>query len=304
MNLSRDPNSSFYDGRSSTGSASLRGILIPKLSFPQVVASEIEASEPAPKPIQISRLAFVSHHHLDLPIAQAVVSDLSTLGFAGFIAHRDLTEGSNWVEEIKRNLREAAVLIAILTLNFVRSDWADHEVGFGVGRDVPILPIDAGATPYGFMRDVQALRWGDEATEAARPGQGRMLWSRDQLVDRIVRFGNALKLLGVLGERDLVPALVRSTSWNGTMALLQLIGSVESLSDSEGIAIAEATTRNSDISECYAARKVLPPLFQRIRGQLDREVRKALVERGLLDDSGKARTPSTLPSTRRPSSTR
>jgi hypothetical protein len=47
--------------------------------------------------------------------------------------------------------------VAILTPDFNSSKWTDHEVGVAVARDVLLIPIERGESPYGFLSKYQAL---------------------------------------------------------------------------------------------------------------------------------------------------
>lgn len=228
------------------------------------------------------RLAFISHHHEDRAVAAEVASSLQAFGLTGFIAHRDLQQGAEWIEEIKRSLREAAVLVAVLTPKFLTSNWTDQEVGFAVGRDVPIIPIDAGSTPYGFMAGIQAVRWGNAGTEGGLYGVTGMEWTREQLTDRLFRLGNALVLRKVLERRDLLHALSESGSWNTTTALVRLLDPPEGWTPEETLSLARVAVENRDIYDSYGARDSLQAVFTRFRDRLEPELRAELIRSNLL----------------------
>src|SRR5437763_5149534 len=40
--------------------------------------------------------------------------------------------------------------------SFHESKWCDQEVGFALARRVPVLPLNFGINPYGFMAKFQA----------------------------------------------------------------------------------------------------------------------------------------------------
>jgi hypothetical protein len=46
-------------------------------------------------------------------------------------------------------------LAALLTPDFHASNWTDQEIGFALGRNVLVVPILFGTTPYGFIGEVQ-----------------------------------------------------------------------------------------------------------------------------------------------------
>lgn len=217
---------------------------------------------PPPSAPEPSRTAFISHSHLDLKLAEKVSRALSTFGLSGYLAHRDLQSGAEWLEEIHQRLRESAVLVAILTPNFVDSDWTDHEVGFAVGREVPIVPIDAGVRPYGFMAHIQGLPWGDESKGGSRPGGD---WSWSELADRETKLGKALELRKVIGHKGFITSLARSSSFHGTRVLLPLLGPPGGISDEEVRFLASAAAANRDIWDTAEATGALGPLFEQRR---------------------------------------
>jgi len=49
------------------------------------------------------------------------------------------------------------MLIALMTENFKNSDWTSQEIGFALGRKKPILSINMGMEPYGFIKKYQAI---------------------------------------------------------------------------------------------------------------------------------------------------
>ena len=81
-------------------------------------------------------------------------------GFEGFMAHRDLEGGTEWLHEIQKEIAKSKVFIAVLTPKFVGSPWTGHEVGFAVGKKVPVLPVTVNSVkPYGFMAHIQGTKW-------------------------------------------------------------------------------------------------------------------------------------------------
>lgn len=227
-------------------------------------------------------LAFLSHSHINLAIANEVASILRVFGLSGFIAHRDLESGSEWREEIQRQLREASLLVAIVSSHFAESDWTDQEVGFALARGIPIVPINAGLAPYGFMGHIQGVRWGNEAEEGGRNDSTGRHWTRAQLVERQARLGSALLRRGVMNRSDVVDRLAGSSSWDGTRVLLSVIGSLEDLSPAETTALARAAASNYEVYQCSEARATLPPFFEARRRMLDPGLQARLVSVGML----------------------
>jgi hypothetical protein len=82
-------------------------------------------------------------------------------------------------------LRTCEVLVAYLTPAFHESRWTDQEVGWALGREVVIIPIQAGVVPYGFLAAYQAVLVGS-------------VRSASTLADKVVR---AIALAAFEGQR-------------------------------------------------------------------------------------------------------
>src|SRR5438094_846436 len=51
----------------------------------------------------------------------------------------------------------ADALAAFVTTDFHQSTWTDQEVGWALGRGLPVVPLNVGANPYGFFGQYQAV---------------------------------------------------------------------------------------------------------------------------------------------------
>lgn len=100
---------------------------------------------------------FISH----VAEHKAAVADLKmhlrVVGISGFVAHQDIGPSLEWQAEIDLALRTAQAAVALLTPDFHQSPWTDQEVGIAMARGVVVIPVDLGATPYGFMGKYQAF---------------------------------------------------------------------------------------------------------------------------------------------------
>ena len=105
-------------------------------------------------------IIFISHSKKDLKDVNELSKNLENYGFKAFVAHKDITPSSDWVQEIIKNIRDCRVFIAYLTNDFVQSKWCDQEVGIAYGKNKKIIPIMAkdGIKPYGFIMSVQGMR--------------------------------------------------------------------------------------------------------------------------------------------------
>jgi len=101
---------------------------------------------------------FLSHKSTIKKDAAELKGSLARCGIAAFVAHEDIEPTEQWHREIEYALSSMDALAALLTSDFHDSNWTDQEVGFALGRGVPLIPIGLGMDPYGLMGKAQALR--------------------------------------------------------------------------------------------------------------------------------------------------
>lgn len=103
-------------------------------------------------------LLFISHSSEDKDFATEISAELSHLGIASFIAHRDIDPMADWWSVIIHALGTVDGLIALLTPPFKSSDWTNQEVGAVLVRGVPTIAVQLGIEPYGLMSRWQAIQ--------------------------------------------------------------------------------------------------------------------------------------------------
>jgi hypothetical protein len=101
---------------------------------------------------------FVSHLATHKKQAALLQENLLSFQISSFIAHKDIEPTKKWQDEIELALSTADALVALLTPGFHDSYWTDQEIGFALGRSLPILTIRLGENPYGFLAREQAIQ--------------------------------------------------------------------------------------------------------------------------------------------------
>jgi hypothetical protein len=106
---------------------------------------------------------FISHLSSKQAEAASLKVALAEYGIDAFVAHADITPTSRWENTIEDALRTCHSLVALLHPGFHKSNWTDQEVGFVMGRDMPVFAVRLGEAPYGFLAKFQAfpLKSGD-----------------------------------------------------------------------------------------------------------------------------------------------
>ena len=94
---------------------------------------------------------------------------MAELGMCGFVAHEDIEPDAEWQGEIEKALRTCDALVALLHEDFNLSSWTDQEVGYALGRGVPVFSVRLDISPYGLFGKKQAFNGrGKQVREIAR----------------------------------------------------------------------------------------------------------------------------------------
>lgn len=75
--------------------------------------------------------------------------------------------GAAFPSEIKSFIDHAQVFMPIISKKSIKKGWVQQEVGFAVGREIPMLPVRIGEEPNGFIRDFQAVDY-EEGIDLAK----------------------------------------------------------------------------------------------------------------------------------------
>ena len=109
-----------------------------------------------PHPEQLR--VFMSHTSAHKTEVKALADALeATVSVTCFVAHVDITPSAAWQTAIERALATCDVLMAYVTEDFKESKWTDQEVGWVLGRGLPVIPIRVDLNPYGFFGSYQAV---------------------------------------------------------------------------------------------------------------------------------------------------
>lgn len=106
---------------------------------------------------------FVSHLASERAFAAELQEALLYYGISGFIAHNDIEPTQEWQTQIETALATCEALVALLHEDFHASMWTDQEIGFAMGRGVPVFSVRFGQDPYGFIGRFQAFNGGKKS---------------------------------------------------------------------------------------------------------------------------------------------
>lgn len=93
---------------------------------------------------------FISHKAEEKAFASALKDSLASFGICGFVAHEDIEVTSFWEAEIEEHLNDCDGFIYLSTELANTSDWCQQEIGWALGRGVPIVALSIDSTPRAF----------------------------------------------------------------------------------------------------------------------------------------------------------
>ena len=100
---------------------------------------------------------FISHLAKNKIYATDLQAALAAYGISCFVAHEDIEPDAEWQAEIEKALRTCDALVALLHEGFNESIWTDQEVGYALGRGVPVFSVRLDMAPYGLFGKKQAF---------------------------------------------------------------------------------------------------------------------------------------------------
>ncbi len=101
--------------------------------------------------------AFLSYKAEYRSHATEIKKYLGSYGITTFLAGDDIPPLSEWQNEIMMALKSMDFMIALLTPGFEQSVWVNQEIGYALGRNVPVIPASLGSKPYGFIGKYQTI---------------------------------------------------------------------------------------------------------------------------------------------------
>jgi hypothetical protein len=173
---------------------------------------------------------FLSHKSEAKIKTSEVKSILEVYGASCFVAHEDIHPTKKWQTEIEKALLTMDVLVALLSERFHESDWTDQEIGFALGRGVPVIPVKIEQDPRGFIGAIQAIRcgWDDAGDKIAAT-----LAENTKMVDAYIH------------------QLTLSPNWDHSNFLAKLLPAINLLTPEQEKAIVDVYNKNADIRGAF-----------------------------------------------------
>jgi hypothetical protein len=113
---------------------------------------------------------FASHLTKQKQFVHQVAEVVGRWGISLFVAHDDIEPDAEWHAAIEAGLQRADAGVVFLLPGIAQSSWCDQEIGWLLGRGVPVRALKfEGQDPYGPLGKQQAhtVRVGATALEVA-----------------------------------------------------------------------------------------------------------------------------------------
>ncbi|MGR7994177.1 MULTISPECIES: toll/interleukin-1 receptor domain-containing protein [unclassified Xanthobacter] len=180
---------------------------------------------------------FISHLTAHREQASKLKNALSRWGMGCFVAHNDIHPTLEWQIEIEAALSTCDLLIALIHPGFKDSSWCDQEIGYALGRGIPVFSIKCGADPHGFVSRFQAFN-----------GQGK---AESSIGKEIFEHALRHKKLQDKIAYILVNMFANSGSFSDAKTRIALLERLEVWDDSFNAIISDALKKNSQIYDSW-----------------------------------------------------
>ena len=212
---------------------------------PTIKRQSLFSPRPNPRPEDVGlwgdgdRLRlFISHLADHKALAHLLAEALEPFGVSAFVAHDTIKPMKEWQKEIFNGLMTMEVMVVLLTDGSDKSFWMNQEIGFALGKDIPIICVKVGARdPVGFIGSKQALKTSADDIASVAPELFRTLVEE-------------------LGQEErhkeiLIDAFVSSKNYFDTMDnLKRLMQVVDTLDDADLDRIKAGYVQNDQLYTC------------------------------------------------------
>lgn len=172
-----------------------------------------------------------------------------SFGITSFVAHNDIEPTSEWQSQIETALGTCDSLVALLHPDFHNSNWTDQEIGFVMGRSLPVFAVQLGQVPYGFIGRFQAFN-----------GNGKLSGAlARELFDAYRKHKQTQTRLGAV----LIHLFERSGSYDSAKVRIGYLVEVEAWDLSYSERVSAAAENNSQIFDSWGVKDRVKALVKK-----------------------------------------
>ncbi len=195
---------------------------------------------------------FISHVDQFKFDALRIKSALADMKIASFVAHEDIEPSEDWQSEITRALSTMNMFVALLTQGFHESYWTDQEIGFALARRTPILPVNFGLVPYGFIGKIQALRWNGQTSTPIAHKVFEMALDNPKLRET--------------AKDTYISAVANALGFNHANSLVPFLFKIDCFSENQEATFVDAYNSNDQVFQAFEFRKQVTDQLERLTG--------------------------------------
>lgn len=182
---------------------------------------------------------FISHRDSDKIGANELAAALSAYGISSFVAHDTIKPMKEWRHEILKGLETMEMMLVYLTDKFAESIWTQQEVGYALGKGIPVISLKLqGKDPPGFIDNVQAQRGSIEQPANSAASIYRLISDELGVKERL--------------SDGLVAAFVASEDYNDARYRFDRMAShVDNLTDAQLESIVKGYSNNAALYDAF-----------------------------------------------------
>lgn len=200
----------------------------------RLLQSEVGSSLWKPSTIRL----FISHRDADKKVAHDLASALEKFAVSSFVAHDAIEPDEDWQREIERGLQSMDAMLALITDTFFSSPWTNQEIGFALGRNVPVISLKVGTVdPAGFIRNRQAIK-----------GTGLSVAANARAIIEVIakRIPESPHM-----RRAVIDHFVKSPSFIDAAERFEFLSQLKTLTDQEVETVVQGHNDNNQIHHCF-----------------------------------------------------
>ena len=202
---------------------------------------------------------FISYSSVDASMATALKNELAPLTFDCFLAPYDLPPGQKFHDELRKEINDCAVFVALLSKHYRTSEYANQELGIAVGLEKPVLPICLDNTlPSAFIFDLHCICC--KETEL-----------NEQIVNIAIAIDNIETWKGRTTD-SYIEGLTHSETWAEAAHWATQLQRITKFTDNQINRIGLAVIDNNQVQNSFAARSPLKIILLEHKNKLSKEL--------------------------------
>jgi len=172
---------------------------------------------------------FASHLSKHRALVGDVARRLGTYGIELFVAHDSIEVDAAWQDEIEKGLDRADAGLVFLHDEFPKSPWCDQEVGWLLGRHLPVFALRFDLAPYGPFGKHQAPQAANLTAEEIADATVDRIQSKPALVPQLAAsLIKAMEESGSFASTDAAWSKLRKLSVLDSNQCAQLLQALKS----------------------------------------------------------------------------